>query len=252
MIRARLSEMQVGVMMLTRLPAGQLRDPVPGIAASAWSFPLVGAGVGAMLWGVCAGLLALGVPATMAAVLTVLAGAMITGGLHYDGLADFADGIWGGHDVARRLEIMRDSRIGSYGVIALILSVAVQVAGTATVAGAGAGATGAAFIAIAVFSRLCMLAVLLILPPARADGLGHSAVGGRFAVILPGLAIAVIVGAALGGAAVALGVAMALCAAWVAWVAKAKIGGQTGDVLGATQLVSELAGWAVISAAIAG
>ncbi len=252
MIRARLSEMQVGVMMLTRLPAGQLRDPVPSIAASAWSFPLVGAGIGAILWGICAGLLALGVPAVMAAVLTVLAGAMITGGLHYDGLADFADGIWGGHDIARRLEIMRDSRIGSYGVIALILSIGVQIAGIATVAGAGAGATGAAFIAVAVFSRLCMLAVLLILPPARADGLGHSAVGGRFAVALPGVAVALIAGSALGGAAVVLAVVMALSAAWVAWVAKAKIGGQTGDVLGATQLVSEITGWVVLSALIAG
>ena len=250
MIRARLSEMQVGVMMLTRLPAGQLRDPVPSIAASAWSFPLVGAGIGAILWGICAGLLALGVPAAMAAVLTVLAGAMITGGLHYDGLADFADGIWGGHDIARRLEIMRDSRIGSYGVIALILSIAVQVTGVATVA--ETPAMGAAFVAIAVFSRMCMLAVLLILPPARADGLGHSAVGGRFAVALPGMAVAVIAGGALGGAAVALAVVMALFAAWVAWVAKAKIGGQTGDVLGATQLVSEIAGWVALSAVIAG
>ncbi|MDV4166687.1 adenosylcobinamide-GDP ribazoletransferase [Rhodovulum sp. FJ3] len=250
MIRARLSEMQVGVMMLTRLPAGQLRDPVPSIAASAWSFPFVGAGIGAILWGICAGLLALGVPAAMAAVLTVLAGAMITGGLHYDGLADFADGIWGGHDIARRLEIMRDSRIGSYGVIALILSIAVQVTGITALA--GTPAMGAAFIAVAVFSRLCMLAVLLILPPARADGLGHSAVGGRFAVALPGMAVAVIAGGALGGAAVVLAVVMALSAAWVAWVARAKVGGQTGDVLGATQLVSEIAGWVVLSALIAG
>ena len=250
MIRARLSELQVGVMMLTRLPAGQLRDPVPSIAASAWSFPIVGAGIGAILWGICAGLLALGVPAAMAAVLTVLAGAMITGGLHYDGLADFADGLWGGHDIARRLEIMRDSRIGSYGVIALILSIAVQVTGITALA--GAPAMGAAFVAIAVFSRLCMLAVLLILPPARADGLGHSAVGGRLAVALPGMAVAVIAGGALGGAAVVLAVVMALSAAWVAWVAMAKVGGQTGDVLGATQLVSEIAGWAVLSALIAG
>ena len=250
MIRARLSEMQVGVMMLTRLPAGQLRDPVPSIAASAWSFPIVGAGIGAILWGICAGLLALGVPAAMAAVLTVLAGAMITGGLHYDGLADFADGIWGGHDIARRLEIMRDSRIGSYGVIALILSIAVQVTGIAAVT--ETPAMGVAFIAVAVFSRLCMLAVLLILPPARADGLGHSAVGGRFAVALPGVAVALIAGSALGGAAVVLAVVMALSAAWVAWVAKAKIGGQTGDVLGATQLVSEITGWVVLSALIAG
>jgi adenosylcobinamide-GDP ribazoletransferase len=71
-------------------------------------------------------------------------------------------------------------------------------------------------------------------------------------VALPGVAVALIAGGALGGAAVALAVVMALSAVWVARVAKAKIGGQTGDVLGATQLVSEITGWTVLSALIAG
>ena len=244
MIRARLSELQVGVMMLTRLPAGQLRDPVPSIAASAWSFPLVGAGIGVILWGICAGLLALGVPAAMAAVLTVLAGAMITGGLHYDGLADFADGIWGGHDIARRLEIMRDSRIGTYGVLALIFFIAAK-------AGAIAQAMPGLwqFVLIGAASRAAMLGALHHMPSARQDGLGTLAAPdlGAPSPLVPVAAIVGIFAVLAGWSSVMVLVLLAAGALVPAVIAQRKLGGQTGDVLGTIQQAAALGGWLALA-----
>ncbi len=95
-------------------------------ALAAWAYPLVGVVVGGL--GAVTGALALwlGLPAPLAAGLVLLAMIAVTGALHEDGLADTADGFWGGWDRARRLEIMKDSQIGSYGVIALILSLGLR------------------------------------------------------------------------------------------------------------------------------
>src|SRR5690606_31782388 len=152
-------------------PLGQfLPAAPPHLAQAAWAFPLAGlvvglAGAAVLALGGLAGL-----PAMLAALLAVGATILATGGLHEDGLADLADGT-GGATREKRLEIMRDSRIGSYGVLALILAVGLRAAAIAALFGqpwlAAAGMVG-----LAAASRAGMAAGLRLMPPARAGGLG--------------------------------------------------------------------------------
>ena len=102
----------------------------PEITHARWAFPLAGVPLALIVWAVLAGAGALGLPPLVGGLLGVTALVLATGGLHHDGLADFSDGM-GGRDRAQRLEIMRDSRVGSYGVLALILAVGL---GAATLA----------------------------------------------------------------------------------------------------------------------
>lgn len=257
-MRARLAEMQVALMLLTRLPAGQLRAgaPVPSLGQAAWAYPLAGAAVGALGAGSLTLGLALGLPASLAAGLAVAVCVLATGGLHEDGLADLADGFGGGRDVARKLEIMRDSRIGSYGTLALIFALLLRVQALALVAGADLALALAALLTFEMGTRGGLAVMLRALPSARAQGLGHMAADvtplrAAAALAFGGGAVLVGVGIYAGGAAAGcvLG-AMALAQGAIAWLAMRQIGGQTGDVLGAAQQVSVLAGWLVLAALI--
>ncbi|MFP4328504.1 MAG: adenosylcobinamide-GDP ribazoletransferase, partial [Paracoccaceae bacterium] len=236
-MRARLDEIRVAVMLLTRLPVGRLTGRVPGLDASSWAFPLVGLPVGLIGWAVHAGALSLGMSPLIAALMALSALALATGALHHDGLADFADGIGGGRDKAHCLEIMRDSRIGSYGVLALVLVLAFWAAALVELDSA---ASAWAFIGLAMASRVAMLAVLRWSPPARADGLGHSASGGG-AGLAVGVAICALVLSPLGLPAVVVACVVAGMAILIGTLARRRIGGQTGDVLGAVQILSETA-----------
>ncbi len=230
----RRDELRLAVAMLTRLPVGRI-DPAPPLSRAAWAFPLAGLAPGVAMWAVFAALG--GGPGAWAACL---AGALATGALHHDGLADFADGIGGGRDRAHALEIMRDSRVGSYGVLALVLGV-----------GAMASAIAAAeprlweFLFVAVGSRWAMLAVMVGLPPAREDGLGRLAAGAGG--LWPGAAAAAVLGLAVGPVALAMAAAGGGAAALLAGLARRRIGGQTGDVLGAVQLGAEVAAWVTLA-----
>lgn len=223
-----------GFGLLTRLPV-----PISNAGANAaWAWPLVGMVV-AMLAG-AAGLLMLwlGLGPGIAAGIVLLVQVLLTGALHEDGLADSADGLWGGHAKDRRLEIMRDSRIGTYGVLALVLGVGMRWQAVALLLPGGLGP----MVAAAALSRAAMAAVMALLPPARVDGLARS-VGQPepfIAMLGCGLALALAL-LVVGWAAVPSALAAAMAAAVVAAVARARIGGQTGDILGATQQVSELA-----------
>ena len=252
MIRARLAEVQLALMLLTRLPAGHLKDPAPTISASAWAFPLAGLAVGMgaalALWGA-----ALILPLEIAALIALVVQITLTGALHEDGLADLTDGLWGGHTVARRLEIMRDSQIGSYGTLALILSVALRWQALVFLAGQDLQAGVMALIVLAMLSRVAPVALLALLPPARVDGLGHSAraVPVSFVTIaalialcpglLPAIPLLVLV--------VILAVQGAVTLA-LAQLARRRLGGQTGDVLGAGQQLAEIAGFLTLAALI--
>ncbi len=185
----------------------------------------------------------------LAASLAVAAGAIVTGALHEDGLADSADGLFGGATPERRLEIMRDSRIGSYGALALLLSVLLRTAALAAIwKAAGPLAAAAALLAAAPWSRVEGIRLLAILPPARPDG-AAAAVGRPERDVLPlayGLAgaiaagLALVAGLPLGG--LALGLALAVAAtALLARAARRLIGGQTGDIIGASQQLAEIA-----------
>ncbi|TRD22688.1 adenosylcobinamide-GDP ribazoletransferase [Palleronia caenipelagi] len=234
-MHSRLDELRLAVMFLTRLPVGTLTDPPP-LSRAAWAFPLVGLIPGLAGW------LALSLTGgVLGGMLAVLAMVLITGALHHDGLADFADGIWGGRDKARVLEIMRDSRTGSYGVLALILFTTLPALAMAEV-----GASLPAFLFAGVSSRLAMLVAMTRMPPARTDGLGEDA-GGR-ANLLWGAIIVAFLGLWTGAAAIPAALIAAAVAFGLARLALKRIGGQTGDVLGAIQLTSEAAIWVTLAA----
>lgn len=231
--------------LLSRLPVPFAVPRPEGV----WAWPLVGLVTGAAALALGALGLWAGLAVAVVAVLVMASQAALTGALHEDGLSDCADGFWGGPDKARRLEIMKDSRIGSYGALALMLAILMRWSALAALVAAGAWGL---MLAAMVMSRAMMGLVMAALPNAR--GAGLSARHGRpgWAAAGAGLGLALILGLAVaGGGALGLALAAGLAAAGMAAVARAKIGGQTGDVLGATQVLAELAALAAATAWIA-
>lgn len=229
----RPQQVLLALIFLTRLPLGRFLPPrmVP-LSQAAWAFPLVGALVGALaglpLWLKGSGLL----PAALALALAI----WLTGALHEDALADFADA-GGGRDRMDRLRIMRDSTIGSYGATALISVSVLRLAALAVLGPlslVGAAAVG----------RVAPVLLMRVLPPARDDGLGQGA--GRPSLRATLLAVGIGVPAlwltAPDPAAAALATALAgLSVVAVSRRACRLLGGQTGDVLGASALLAECA-----------
>ena len=187
-----------------------------------------------------------GLPPLVCAGLAVGAQLLISGALHEDGLADVADGFGGGATRERKLEIMRDSRVGAYGAAALALSLLLRVGALGALLEHGLGDAAAGMILAGAASRAAALAPLALLPPARPDGLGAEAGrrrGGVVAAAVSAAIIAVLLG--LGGlglerAILGLGLAFAAALAMAA-IARRQIGGQTGDVAGAAQQLAEIA-----------
>ena len=209
------------------------RDAATLASALPW-FPLVGllvgGGVGLVLAGVAHGL---HWPAG-AAVLGVVLSAALTGGLHYDGLADTVDGWRGGRTLARRLEIMKDSRIGAMGALALVLVLLLQVVALTRLAELGGGALRLVPLAF-ILSRLAMTLHAVSLPYARAEGgtAGLFVKGARGWHFITALLSAAILCGALAGAGGLLAVVSAalLAVALRGWM-RANFGGITGDLLG--------------------
>lgn len=240
-LRDRIADIRVAAMILTRIPAGrQVLGPDATLGRAVWAYPVMGAVAG----GLAAGAYGLGMTAgfsrSIAAACALVAGVLITGALHEDGLADFADGLGGGRDRAAKLAIMRDSRIGTYGVVALVLAFFLRWAAIPAL-----GDTGfvlRAWIAAGALSRAAIALLLWRLPAARADGLGASAAappGWSVAgALLIGLAIA---WGALGLASLPLIGATLVTTVIVGALAWRHLGGHTGDVLGACALSSECA-----------
>ncbi len=238
-MRALIDDVLSSFRLLTRLPMPE-RDPGAAhkLSRSVWAYPLVGAGVGALsalIW--FAAQLA-GFSLTLSAGLALTAQVLITGALHEDGLADFTDslGARGGKDAA--LAVMRDSRIGTYGVIALILVLGLRWGG---IAGLALHSVLAGLICSAILGRLAMVVLLVLLKPARFEGLGASVANPPRRSVVAALVISVLLVAlnlpvvtavfALLGAGVAVGV--------VAILARRHIGGYTGDVLGAGEQLAQ-------------
>jgi adenosylcobinamide-GDP ribazoletransferase len=240
---------------LTRLPLSRLASggtrldlTPPSLADAAWAFPLVGLIVGA-IGGIAYGIAsAFALPALAAALIAVAATALVTGGLHEDGLADTADGFGGGATRDHKLEIMRDSRTGAYGVLALIFSVGLRVAAIADIA-ARWHVLGA-LVAAHALSRGILPAALRWLEPARSDGLGATA--GRPAQNAALFAFGLALGVALIGVGIPVGLSAAIAAGVIAiaigWLAQSQIGGQTGDVLGAIEQGAETAALLAVAA----
>ncbi len=226
------------------------RLPVPGHAprgaASAWAWPLVGAVLGGIAALAAAAALWLGLTAGVAAALVLALGAALTGALHEDGLADSADGLFGGWTRERRLEIMKDPRTGSFGVLALVLVTLVRWSALTSVL-----ATGSlwALVAVGALSRAPMAGIMAALPNARGAGLSHATGRPSARGALIGAALAVACAFLFAGwAALPMALAAGAVALGLALVARARIGGQTGDILGAAQQLAEAAALAVLAA----
>ncbi len=219
------------------------------VARSLWAFPLVGLGVGLALFGVERGAREL-FPAPAEAFLVVLAWVALTGGLHLDGLADAADGLFGGRDRADRLRIMHDVRTGTWGTLALVILLLGKFAALAALPMEG---RFAALVLAPVAARGGIVAAMAALPYARPEGFGrslHAAARGAPAVIgllTPLLAGGVLLGPEGVGVAAAVLGAGAITLAYV----RARIGGLTGDLDGALMECTELAALLIAAAAVA-
>jgi adenosylcobinamide-GDP ribazoletransferase len=246
-----LDDLRTAAAFLTQLPVRYLQGAIPQNFARAYRmFPIVGALIGGAVGLFYYGLRWTGVPDLAAVALALGASAMLTGALHEDGLADVADGFGGGHEPAAKLAIMRDSRIGTYGVLILLVSFVTKASALAALPD---GMVVQCLIATHALARGVLPAMARSLPFARQDGLAASA--GQ-----PDLATAATAGAfAFAVALLTLPPFTALCAALLAlaaaigmaWLAQRQIGGQTGDVLGAVEQVAETAILVLLAAQLA-
>lgn len=241
-------ETKVAAVFLTRLPLNFGSIAAIPIGEAARGFPAVGAAIGiaaALVYGIA---VSFDLPPAVAAVLAVGAMVLMTGGLHEDGLADMADGFGAGHDREDILAIMHDSRIGAYGVLALMLVIGLRILCVAELHGTLTAAL--ALIAASAGSRALLPLVMHYVPAARDDGLGHDAgKPGRRMLIDSSAVGAALVLIGLGPFGGVLAILVAAMAAWtIANLALKRIGGQTGDVLGTIQQVGETA---ILLAAVA-
>lgn len=201
-------------------------------------FPLVGAAIGAVVGAVYVGADEI-LNVEVASFLAVGVGLLITGAFHHDGLADIADAFGGGWTVERRLEILKDSRLGTYGTAALCIAIVGEVLAIAELKG------GEAFAAIVVAHSLgrSMALAAMILAPSAGDGMGADYIA-RLSppAVLAGMLVGVLAAVLLSPVfpLVTIGVAVAATIAVVA-LAIRKIGGINGDVLGAVVVISGLA-----------
>lgn len=226
------------------------------LAGAVRALPITGLLIGLPAAFAVAVLVAIGLPPLAAAGVSLAVLAVTTGALHEDGLTDVCDGFFGGHDRERRLLIMRDSRTGAFGALGLTLAVIVRASLLAGIAiAAGPLSAGLAVLAAAASSRTAMLWPWIATPPARQDGLARL-VGQPHrdaAVVAAATAAALVLVLTLSYAPVALfpAAAGAALAGWgLARAGMHQIGGHTGDVLGATQQLAEIAVLAAIAISI--
>ena len=237
----RAHELSAAILFLTRLPLPRHAPEDGAVARGAWAFPLAGFVVGliaAVVYAIAHALVLFPWPP---AALAIAATLLVTGCLHEDGLADTADGFGGGDTRARKLDIMRDSRIGTYGVCALAISLLIRTDAIASLT--ETGLVAAALIAAHSGGRAAMAAVMFFLPPARSDGLSFTAgqPSAARAALAAGIGFLIVLFCLGPAHAVVAVIVVAIVIALVAWLSLRQIGGQTGDVLGAVEQVSEIA-----------
>jgi adenosylcobinamide-GDP ribazoletransferase len=238
-IPSPLIDLAVCLSLLTRFPLPHLPPDAFGRSARAvWCYPIAGLLIGGMAAAIAMATAFLGLPPAISAGVLLAGLIVLTGAMHEDGLADTADGFWGGHSVERRLEIMKDSHIGAFGTLAMILSLGLRWICYTALLPAGF----APVICAAVLSRAAMPVVMFALPHARNVGLSHGVGRPEAGPVLIGLAIAITIATlSVGATALACLIGALGAGALVAGLARHKIRGQTGDVLGATQQVAEIA-----------
>lgn len=237
----------MGLRFFSRLPVGDAPHAVPDLNRMAPALPFVSLAVGfvpALLLTVLAWL---GAPPLFAAAIGVGLLVVLTGAMTEDALADSADGLFGGASVERRLEIMKDSRHGTYGVVAIVLYLILRVTALGGVAAINPLAAGGLMLAATIAARSGSLWLSVELSSAREGGASASvgrvgkrtfAVGAGFATVFlfvlagPFTSVIAVVLALLAAGLAALG--------WV-WVCRKLVGGQTGDLIGALHALIEAA-----------
>ncbi len=241
---------------LTRLPVPFARtaEPVP-LRQSMRMFALAGACIGAATGVVLTLCFRLGMPALLASAFACSFAALITGALHEDGLADTCDGFGGGKDREQRLGIMRDSRIGTYGAVGLILTFLIRVFAMESFLGHSLLEVVAICAATGSFSRAMMVDLMWASRPARSDGLsayaGQPSRNVTLVAILSGGVFTLAVGLMFDPVSGLFALAAAtLATASIRLLATRMIGGQTGDVCGAVQICSEVAMLTAFSASL--
>ncbi len=224
----------------TRLPSWRLVPPdrATDFSNVQWAAPLAGVVIGLLLGALNGAVDAMDVPDLLRGILVVACGILLTGALHEDGLADVADGFGGGADRQRKLAIMKDSLLGSYGTLALIVSFMLRV--TAIAALTDPVLAALALVAAHGAARALMPVMLRHLPNARGEGVAHRIGRPSQGAVLAAVCIGVTALLPLGFPAVPLGlVVLAIAYIAVASLAHRQIGGQTGDVCGTLQQTGE-------------
>jgi adenosylcobinamide-GDP ribazoletransferase len=231
----------------TRLPAGRFGLPEVDFANALWGAPVAGAIVGVCGGGAFAAATWLSLPPSLAAVAALAVLLMVTGSLHEDGVADVADAFGGGNTRERKLEIMKDSRNGTFGVVALVMTLLARWAAMTAL-----GTSSFAFVALVAVhaaSRALLPGFMNMVAPARPGGLaaGIGKVPGNVALAAAGLGLLALL---LLGLATAFTTVICLVALFLGmkWLTERQIGGQTGDVLGALQQGGEIVVLFVIAA----
>lgn len=242
-------EFGLAVGLLTRLPVPRF-DLVSGasLATGFWAFPLVGAIVGSLGAFALALATVIGLGTTLSALFAITTMVFVTGAFHEDGFADLCDGVGGGVTRDVKLEIMRDSRIGTYGALGLVFAVLFEMfLLIELIAAVGTYQMLSGVVAYVVVSRFMLAVPIMLLAPAREDGLGRGIANVPMKpILIAGLITILIVAVACGVAGLALAIGAGLGAAIVCYTAHKYLGGYTGDVLGATVVLSKLFGLLVL------
>jgi adenosylcobinamide-GDP ribazoletransferase len=236
-----ISTLPLALTFLTKLPWPWRGPAEPAaLARSMFWFPWVGAGLGLIFWGTWAGLAKI-LPGPAAAALLLILTVWVTGGLHLDGLADTADGLGGSRTPAESLRIMKDSRLGAFGVLSLILTLLLKFSLFLSLA-APAGDTKALLL-YPVISRWSMVLLAYLSPYARPEG-------GLGQAMTLGVSPRILAGASLSAGALSLlilgvpGLVLLAAAGALVWLGglylQRRLGGITGDVLGATNEILEV------------
>ncbi|MFA6283268.1 MAG: adenosylcobinamide-GDP ribazoletransferase [Desulfurivibrionaceae bacterium] len=236
---------KIAIAFLTILPVrlpGEL--PADGLKRSAGFFPLAGWLIGGFLAGCAWICVQAGLPPMVSAVLLVILGAWLTRGLHLDGLADLLDGLGGGQTPERRLAIMKDSAIGAFGVIGLVLLLVLKVACLAAFVATEGEPLFFALFAVPATARWAMTTLACGTQYPREIGTGHAFVGkvGLGELAMGALLLTPLIWWNWSAGLIILGAAM-LPGFWLRFKASKALGGVTGDVLGASCELGEVCGW---------
>ena len=237
MLKNFIDDVFTAIKLLTQIPIPQKSYDKQG--RSVWAYSLPGIIWAITIWSITKLLTFIGMPIDLAITIGLSSGILLTGAIHEDGLADSADGLLGGNDQQSRLRIMKDSSLGTFGVSALIISLVLRwslfynlfladcMLGSLIIAG--------------MISRAVLPFMMLRIPHARKDGLSFDVGIPKKSPAILGFSMAVIFSVTVGGLYGLCAVVVSLTAAFFfALYSSHKIGGQTGDTLGATNIITEL------------